>query len=1165
MKKYFKKILALILVVVISNTFMINSYVSAQTVNYTYNINCGNASISDYQGAGIIGVDTNNLSPVNTAVKVLKGIKGNDLIEAEIQQIVDDLPNMITNSLALINQGSATMYDYSLLGITGVTSSNIVDVNDYLTGKNLTTVARVQANATVIITLIKNVNNGYATCSTYASLGITSVNADNFDLISFAIKNAKDTKGSDLVKSEIVYVVNNILSNFSTYLNAINTGQGSISDYTSLGITDVTQINLADVNDFVKGKDNSTLAKLQANVKLIVNALNNINNGSTTLTDYTTLGITKVNEDNVIAMSIAIKNAKVANGNNLTKLDIINVIDITILDLVDIKDRINNGQASLSDYTSIGIMGVTQINLVDVNDYVQGKDNSTLVKLQTNVTAIVKPLNSINNGSVTISDYTILGITTVNTENVTIISLAVKAEKVKNGSNLTKADIAKVVSDTIISINQSKIAINNGQGALADYTLIQIKGVTSLNLADVNQYVTGRDNTTLAKLQTNVSAIVTALNTISTGTATISNYTLLGITTVTTENLTPINIAAKNASTLKLSNLTKAEIVKIVADTIVDLNNSKTIINTGLGTIADYTLLGIKGVTVNNLLDVNDYVKGKDNSTIAKLQANVTTIANALNSINNGTATVVNYTTLGITTVNTDNLTPINLAVKNEIISKGSNLVRADIIKLVADTIIILNASKTNINNGAATLNDYILLGIKGVTDTNLTDVNSYVKGKDNTTLAKLQTNVTTVVNALNSINNGTAIVSNYTTIGILSVNTENLGPINLAVKDAKTLKGDNLLKVEIAKVVSDTIVNLNNAKTNINNGNGTIDDYTLVGIKGVTDINLPDVNSYVKGKDNTTVAKMQTNVTTIVTALNNINKGLGTISNYTTLGITTVNSETLTPINVAIKNALPLYGSNLTKADIAVIVQDTTNSFNSSKSSIVNGNGTLDDYTFIGIKGVTEINLDDVNSYVVGKDNTTLAKLQTNVTTVVNALNSINNGSTVMTYYTTLNITAVNTENIGPISTAIRNMKTIKGSNLTISEIVQLVNDTITDLNGARSRIDQGQGILDDFTLVGIKGVTDINLSDVNDYVKTTDNTTVAKLQANVSIVVNSLNYINNGSLVINYYTTLSILTVNSTNIKAVSLAVKEAKAIKGSNLTKSEILAIVSGIVGV
>ncbi|MDU1404206.1 MAG: hypothetical protein E6920_20130, partial [Clostridium sp.] len=77
-----------------------------------------------------------------------------------------------------------------------------------------------------------------------------------------------------------------------------------------------------DVNWYLKEKGTSNEAQIKTNVSNIVNTLNNVNAGTTTLSCYQTLGITTVTSSNVRNVKEAIIAAKKEKGSNLTRTEI---------------------------------------------------------------------------------------------------------------------------------------------------------------------------------------------------------------------------------------------------------------------------------------------------------------------------------------------------------------------------------------------------------------------------------------------------------------------------------------------------------------------------------------------------------------------------------------------------------------------------------------------------------------------------------------------------------------------------------------------------------------------------------------------------------------------------------------------------------------------------
>ncbi len=102
-----------------------------------------------------------------------------------------------------------------------------------------------------------------------------------------------------------------------------------------------------------------------------------------------------------------------------------------------------------------------------------------------------------------------------------------------------------------------------------------------------------------------------ALKRINAGTASLNDYSTLGISGVISSNLSSINSVIKITRDEKNQDLTKEEIQEIVNELPNKIEEANNKINKGEGTLKDYALVGITNVTTSNLEDVNWYVKGK--------------------------------------------------------------------------------------------------------------------------------------------------------------------------------------------------------------------------------------------------------------------------------------------------------------------------------------------------------------------------------------------------------------------------------------------------------------------------------------------------------------------------------------------------------------------------
>ncbi|GAA0717127.1 hypothetical protein GCM10008905_02410 [Clostridium malenominatum] len=482
-----------------------------------------------------------------------------------------------------------------------------------------------------------------------------------------------------------------------------------------------------------------------------------------------------------------------------------------------------------------------------------------------------------------------------------------------------------------------------------------------------------------------------------------------------------------------------------------------------------------------------------------------------------------------------------------------------------------IQQSIENINAGNATMNDYEIVGVNPLTISDLQSVNNKVKGKT-VTAANVQETINQIVDeikieikekeALIKINTGTASINDYKAIGIENVQSNNLKQLNIAIIITRNSKECDLTKDEIKVVLDELPQKIEGSFASVNAGTATLDDYKLIGVTGVTDINLVDVNEALKDKEHTILSKLQTDANTIINSLITINSGTTTLSYYTKLGISTVQADNAKAVKEAIMIAKDAKGANLTKAEINQVINDVLNKIAISLDAVNAGIATLDDYKLIGVTGVTDVNLVDVNEALKGKEHSTLSKVQTDANTIINSLITINSGTTTLSYYTKLGINTVQSDNAKAVRDAIIIAKDTKGANLTKAEINQVINDVLNKIQISFGSVNAGTATLDDYKLIGVTGVTDINLVDVNEALKGKKHSTLRKVQADANTIITSLSMINSGTTTLSYYTKLGINTVQTSNVKAVRDAIIIARNAKGANLTKAEINQVIDNL---
>ncbi|APF25064.1 nitrite/Sulfite reductase ferredoxin-like half domain protein (plasmid) [Clostridium butyricum] len=644
------------------------------------------------------------------------------------------------------------------------------------------------------------------TLSYYQTLGITTVTSSNVRDVRDVIIVAKEKKESNLTRTEIGKIAENAANIREAAVKEIVDGKGTISDYQIIGITNVKEENLEDVNWYLKEKGTSNEAQIKTNVSNIVNTLNNVNAGTTTLSGYQILGITTVTSSNVRNVKESIIAAKKEKGSNLTRTEIgkiaenaANIREAAVKEIVD-------GKGTISDYQIIGITNVKEENLEDVNWYLKEKGTSNEAQIKTNVSNIVNALSNINNGTMTLSYYQTLGITTVTSSNVRDVRDVIIVAKEKKESNLTRTEIGKI-AENAANIREAAVKeIVDGKGTISDYQIIGITNVKEENLEDVNWYLKEKGTSNEAQIKTNVSNIVNTLNNVNAGTTTLSGYQILGITTVTSSNVRNVKESIIAAKKEKGSNLTRTEIGKI-AENAANIREAavKEIVD-GKGTISDYQIIGITNVKEENLEDVNWYLKEKGTSNEAQIKTNVSNIVNTLNNVNAGTTTLSGYQILGITTVTSSNVRNVKDAIIAAKKEKGSNLTRTEIGKIAENAANIREAAVKEIVDGKGTISDYQIIGITNVKEENLEDINWYLKEKGTSNEAQIKTNVSNIVNTLNNVNAGTTTLSCYQTLGITTVTSSNVRNVKDAIIAAKKEKGSNLTRTEIKSIVLNII-----------------------------------------------------------------------------------------------------------------------------------------------------------------------------------------------------------------------------------------------------------------------------------------------------------------------------------------------------------------------
>jgi|GEM_PF-3248022 len=267
----------------------------------------------------------------------------------------------------------------------------------------------------------------------------------------------------------VVDIVTMALEKIKAYADDHTNPAPAVEDYTTVGITGVNNDNLDMVNaaiDALSSIDVDTAAKIQAVVDR-VNALEKIKayaKSSTTqapaVDDYTTIGITGVNENNIDAVNTLIDAVSVERVDTPEKIQaIVDMVNTAIEKIKAYADESTNPQPTVDDYVTVGITGVNNDNLDVVNsavDLLVAKDVDTPEKIQSVVDRVnaIEKIKAYAEDSAkplpTIDDYAVLDIEGVDENNIDIVNMQINANHAAGVDSKEKIQaIADMVNQTL--------------------------------------------------------------------------------------------------------------------------------------------------------------------------------------------------------------------------------------------------------------------------------------------------------------------------------------------------------------------------------------------------------------------------------------------------------------------------------------------------------------------------------------------------------------------------------------------------------------------------------------------------------------------------------------------------------------------------------------------
>lgn len=410
--------------------------------------NVASATIADFERLGFQGLTADNLAVVRSTLASLGASAKNTF--AEIQAVID---NSRTAALATLfaNSGGATValptvQDLKTMGVTGVTSSNLLALADAMQaaataanppGSWVATPSAVQAllnalQAAQLSTISTYSGSGAApVVSDYSALGVVGVKAGNVAAINQIVARLP----MSLTDSSIE--LQSVVNAYSSVLNAAVTGLASrisLADLLALGVTGVDSSNFAAVAKAIALAQVGavdTWVELQAVVTTAVASISTSVNGvlgfiansatAPSVATYEAAGIVGVSPDNKAIIELILAEANPAPSTVAEIQALVNSAIAAPLQRIAGVSAGSTTTVRVADFLQSGISGVTSTNASAVTAILAQLPAAQRDSL-TEIQKIVDAFNMVAAGAQgganvassapkpTISDFALLGI-----------------------------------------------------------------------------------------------------------------------------------------------------------------------------------------------------------------------------------------------------------------------------------------------------------------------------------------------------------------------------------------------------------------------------------------------------------------------------------------------------------------------------------------------------------------------------------------------------------------------------------------------------------------------------------------------------------------------------------------------------------------------------------
>ena len=686
--------------------------------------------------------------------------------------------------------------------------------------------------------------------------------------------------------------------------------------------------------------------------------------------------------------------------------------------------RNNSAQLVASQYAAMGMSSIDMAadlalmnRILDTATTAQVDTAAELYALGDVVTGIMTAAAG-GTTTLTAADFALIGVTGVASANLASVLGAIAATA-NDGSGVdTLVELQAIVDEIVSNARAAALAIITGYNGTNtaptadDYSNAGITGVDATNLAAINSVI-ATAATAAKDSAVEVQVIVNAFNDLLAGadgdasnnnvSLTASQYALLGVTAIDSSvKASLMNDVVDGSARTAVD--TQAELI-----TIASVIERLFILAAGGTpapplTAADFSLLGITGVTTDNLPAILAAIAATDDSgsgidTFAELQTAVTNAASTASAAlgvisgytgSNTAPTVTDYANAGVTGVEAGNLGAINSVIGP--LSAGETDTRAEV-QAIVDAYSILLAAADGVagTGGTLTAAQFQILGVTSINSTSEALLMSLVA--DTLNVSQIDTKdelvaLASIVDRLMAAAAGNPVspaltAADFAALGIPGVNASNLAGV-LAAIAATADNGSGIdTFAELSSVVATSVsaqeaqaLAIIAAYTGTNTA-PTVDNFTLINVTGVTSGNLATINSAIAPLSSSATDSavevqeiVDAYLAVLVAADGNLdNDPAVTQAQFTALGLTTIDNAAKVSLLNQVLDSRP--GSAVdTHSELANLASIVARIIDAAAGITPDPALTAADFAAIGITGVTAYNVDQIVAAIAATAN---------------------------------------------------------------------------------------------------------------------------------------------------------------------------------------------------